>query len=64
MKIVRFIQAPFMLVREDSYQVASKVNNLIVKTRPSDAEKISLIRDIVAKNVNVKRIVEALGQGK
>jgi hypothetical protein len=61
MKIVRFIQAPFMLVKEDSYEVASKVNNLIVKTRPSDSAKITLIRDIVAKNVNVKRIVEALG---
>jgi BioD-like phosphotransacetylase family protein len=58
--IIHFSNAPFMLVKDDSYQVASKVNNLIVKTRPSDAEKISLIRDLVAKNVNVKRIIEAL----
>ena len=43
-----------------SYQVASKVHNLTVKTRPGDAAKISLIRDIVAKSVNVKKIVESL----
>jgi hypothetical protein len=54
--IIHFSSAPFMLVKDDSYQVASKVNNLIVKTRPSDSEKISLIRDIVAKNINVKKI--------
>lgn len=64
LKIIRFIQSPFMLVREDSYEVASKVNNLIVKTRPSDAAKIALIRNIVAQNINVKRIVEALADKK
>ena len=49
-----------MIVKDDSYEIASKVNNLIVKTRPADAEKISLIRNIVAKNVNVKKIIEAV----
>lgn len=60
LKIIRSIETPFMIAKDDSYQVASKVNNLIVKTRPADAEKISLIRDIVAKNVNVKKIIESL----
>jgi len=60
LKIIRSIETPFMSVKDDSYEVASKVNNLIVKTRPSDSEKISLIRDLVAKNVNVKKIIESL----
>ena len=60
LKLVRHLETPFMLVRADSYAVASQVNNLIVKTRPSDSEKISVIRDIVAKNVNVKKIIESL----
>jgi BioD-like phosphotransacetylase family protein len=61
--VVRALQAlpvPVLQVKADSYQVASRVHNLTVKTRPTDAEKISLIRDIVAKNVNVKKIVESL----
>lgn len=60
LKIIRYIEAPFMIVKENSYEVASSVNNLIVKTRPADSEKISVIRDIVARHVNVKKIIESL----
>ncbi len=49
-----------LLAKADSYQVASKVHNLTVKTRPTDAKKIALIRDIVARHINVKKIVDSL----
>ena len=57
---LRNMKIPVLLAQDDSYVVASKVHDLIVKTRPADAEKISLIRDIIAKNVNVKKIIESL----
>jgi BioD-like phosphotransacetylase family protein len=60
LKIIRTMPIPVLLAQADSYEVASKVHTLIVKTRPTDAEKISLIRDIVAKNVNVKKIINSL----
>src|SRR3984957_6058263 len=60
LKIIHTMPIPMLLAQADSYEVASKVHTLIVKTRPSDAEKISLIRDIVAKNVNVKKIINSL----
>ncbi|MFZ0829333.1 MAG: AAA family ATPase [Verrucomicrobiia bacterium] len=60
LRALQSMPVPVMLVQADSYQVASKVHNLTVKTRPGDAAKISLIRDIVAKSVNVKKIVQAL----
>ena len=60
LKIIRAMPIPVLLAQADSYQVASKVNNLTVKTRPTDGEKISLIRDSVAKNVNLKKILQAL----
>ena len=60
LKVIQTMKIPVLLAQADSYQVASKVHNLTVKTRPTDAEKISLIRDIVAKNVNVKKIIESL----
>lgn len=60
LKVIQTMPIPVLLAKEDSYQVASKVHNLTVKTRPTDAGKISLIRDIVAKNVNVKKIIESL----
>ena len=59
-KALQSMPVPVLLAKADSYQVASKVHNLTVKTRPTDAEKISLIRNLVAKNVNVKRIIDSL----
>ncbi|HEY3932861.1 MAG TPA: AAA family ATPase [Verrucomicrobiae bacterium] len=60
LKAMQAMPIPVLLAKADSYEVASKVHNLIVKTRPADAEKISLIRDIVVKNVNVKKIIDSL----
>jgi len=60
LKVIRSLPIPVLLAQKDSYQVASAVHDLTVKTRPDDLEKISLIRDIVAEHVNVKRIVESL----
>ena len=60
LRALKNMTIPVMLANDDSYVVASKVHDLIVKTRPADAEKISLIRDIIAKNVNVKKIIESL----
>jgi len=60
LKVIQTMRIPVLLAQADSYQVESKVHNLTVKTRPTDAEKISLIRDIVAQNVNVKKIIQSL----
>jgi len=60
MKALQSLQIPVLLAKADSYQVASLVHNLTVKTRPADAEKISLIRDLVAKHINVKKIIDSL----
>jgi hypothetical protein len=60
LKVIRAMPIPVLLAKADSYQVASRVHTLTVKTRPTDAEKISLIRSLVAKNVNVKKIISTL----
>jgi BioD-like phosphotransacetylase family protein len=60
LKALQAMPVAVMLAQADSYEVASSVHNLTVKTRPTDAAKISLIRDIVAKNVNLKKILQAL----
>jgi hypothetical protein len=60
LKVIRAMPVAVLLASEDSYQVASRVHDLTVKTRPNDSEKISLIRDLIAKNVNVKKIVETI----
>ena len=39
LKVIRTMPIPVLLAKQDSYQVASKVHDLTVKTRPNDAEK-------------------------
>jgi len=60
LKALQALPVPVLLVNADSYQVASKVHTLTVKTRPTDAGKISLIRNLVAQHVNVKKIIDSL----
>jgi BioD-like phosphotransacetylase family protein len=60
LKVIRAMPIPVMLAGEDSYTVASKVHDLTVKTRPGDTHKITLIRDLIAKSVDVKKILDLL----
>ncbi len=60
LKLIREMSFPVLLAKDDSYEVASKVHDLIVKTRPDDLEKISLIRDLIGKHVDVKKILQLI----
>ncbi|HZM02112.1 MAG TPA: AAA family ATPase [Candidatus Saccharimonadales bacterium] len=60
MRVIDKVAFPVLLSQENSYEIASRVHNLIVKTRPADTEKISLIRDIIAAHVDVNKILRSL----
>jgi BioD-like phosphotransacetylase family protein len=45
------------LVPNDTYTVASDVHDLLVKTHPADREKIELIKQLVADNLDVDLIL-------
>jgi BioD-like phosphotransacetylase family protein len=60
LRVIADMPFPVLMASESSYQVASKVHDLIVKTRASDFEKIALIRDLIAEYVDVKKILNAL----
>jgi len=60
LKVIREMSIPVLLTEQDSYEVASVVHDLTVKTRPADAEKILVIRDLIAKNVDLGKILQSL----
>ena len=60
LKIIRALPFPVLLAADDSYEVASKVHNLTVKTRPADTKKIQVIFDLIAQNLDVPKILKAL----
>jgi BioD-like phosphotransacetylase family protein len=59
-KILRDAPFPVLLAKRDSYTVASTVHDLTVKTRATDTNKITVIRDMIAKHVDLKRILSRL----
>jgi BioD-like phosphotransacetylase family protein len=60
LKQLRELPCPVIITGKDSYNAASVVHDLIVKTRPDDSQKIQLIQEIISKNVNLNRILNAL----
>ena len=60
LKVIKELPYPVLLASKDSYQVASEVHDLTVKTRPDDLEKIMVIRDLIARHVDVDALVKAL----
>ena len=60
LRVIEKAPFPVLLAVEDSYEVASRIHNLIVKTRAADTEKISVIRDLIATHVDVDKILRAL----
>ena len=46
------------LVPDDTYTVASEIHDLLVKTHAADHEKIEMIKELVATNLDVDRILE------
>ncbi|MSU33944.1 MAG: hypothetical protein EXS36_02315 [Pedosphaera sp.] len=57
---LRQVPFPVLSARDDSYGVASKVHDLIVKIRPGDTGKINIVRDLVARHVNLDQILASL----
>lgn len=60
LRLIREMRFPVLLAEPETYVVASRVHDLIVKTRPTDVQKIRLIRDIIARHVDVARLVEKI----
>ncbi len=60
LELIKGLPYPVLFSSEGSYEVTSKVHDLIVKTRPDDTAKISLIRDLIRSHVNVSKILKSI----
>jgi phosphate acetyltransferase len=52
LELLRKAKIPVMLTNQDTYSVASQVHSMNVKTLPSDAEKIDMIKTMVETHIN------------
>lgn len=50
---------PLIICNSDSYAVASEINQMTVKTQPSDLDKLSIIKNLITEYVDLKTIRKA-----
>jgi BioD-like phosphotransacetylase family protein len=48
---------PMLLVPQDTYQVATNIDNLEILLTKEDSEKLSLVEQLIQKHVNVKEML-------
>ncbi|MBI4977794.1 MAG: AAA family ATPase [Spirochaetes bacterium] len=52
---------PVMITKADTYNVASQVYSLTVKTQPSDGAKVEIIKDVFEKYADTTTLMQTLG---
>ncbi len=60
LKLTGSFPCPVLVSPLDSYTVASRVHDLIVKIRPDDTQKIKLVQELIAAHVKLDKILEAI----
>jgi BioD-like phosphotransacetylase family protein len=55
-KLLQKTKIPVIIVKEGTYQTASKVHDLLVKITPQDVKKIELAKELVQKYVDIEYI--------
>ena len=56
MAMISKTRIPVVICSDESYRVASKINNMTVKTQPSDTDKIPIIKNLITKNIDIQVI--------
>jgi BioD-like phosphotransacetylase family protein len=60
MHLMEEVPIPVILVEDDTFTAASKINSLIVKIRPGEANKIKATERLIEKYVDVDAIIKRI----
>jgi hypothetical protein len=60
MDLLKRTNIPLILVKEDSFAIATEINSMIFKLRSDDKEKITKIETLIEKYVNIERLAQLL----
>ena len=60
LELLRHSNLPVISSPLDSYQVASNIHSMTVKTLPGDVEKIDKIQEMIETQVNVERLLQKI----
>lgn len=51
---------PILLSEEDTYRVASRIHDRVIKIRPEDKGKIKAAKNLISKHVDIKKLVRSI----
>ncbi len=51
---------PVIVTSEDSYQIASKITGMTIKTQPNDHDKFPVIEKLIRENIDIRNLCRAL----
>lgn len=52
-------EIPVIAAKADSYTIASRINNMTVKTQPQDQDKIPIIKKLIQDHVDLQQLLRA-----
>lgn len=61
MEMMSQTNIPCVVCADESYKVASRINNMTIKTQPTDTDKIPIIRQMFLDNIDTDSIMQAFG---
>lgn len=64
MAMIAQTQIPVVTCRDESFDVATKIHEMTIKTTETDSEKISIIKDLITKNIDLNVIKTAFDDRK
>lgn len=57
-EMLRQLQIPVVATARECFAAASRINAMIVKTQPSDRDKVTTIEELVRNNIDLSRLLE------
>lgn len=60
LELVQRFNVPVIEMDEDTFSAARRLTNLIIKIRPSDTEKINMVKEMVLKYVDIDILLEKI----
>ena len=64
MAMIAQTKIPVVTCRDESFEVATKIHEMTIKTTATDSEKISIIKDLITKNIDLNVIKSAFDDRK
>jgi len=58
--LVKKAKIPLLLSKDDTYRVASRIHDRVVKIRPEDTEKIRMAKRLINNYADIRKLLKAI----